>query len=73
MTGPPRGKANDILERIKAIKVLDHIDKCLSTGSEIAIKHGDILTARSYQINIALNKAEIERLRNVGPNIRIFT
>ena len=72
MTESASHDARDILGRINEIKFLDSVDKWLLVRSEIATKHGDLLTARNYQINIALNKAEIERLRNVGPNIRIF-
>jgi hypothetical protein len=72
MARSARNDANEIPRRIMEIKFLDSIDKCLLVRSEIATKHGDLLAARIYQINIALNKAGIERLRNVGPNIRIF-
>ena len=36
------------------------------------MKIGDYSTALKYRASIAANEAEIERLRTVGPKIRIF-
>ena len=63
---------NDIPWRIRNIKYLNALDRRMLRLSGLALKQGDYLAAQKFRATIAVNEAEIERLKEVGPNIRII-
>ena len=63
---------NDIPWRIRNIKFLHSLVKRMLRMSELALRQGDYLAAQKLRATIAVNEAEIERLKVVGPKIRII-
>ena len=63
----------DINRRLRNIKRLKYIDEIMKNMSEVVMKQGDYLAAQKFIASIVANEAEIERLRNIGPNVRIFS
>ena len=72
MTDLVTSDTNNIISRIKAIRFLKLLDKKMLISAGIAMKYGDYSVAQKYRASIAVNEEEIELLRIIGPNIKIF-
>jgi hypothetical protein len=65
-------EANEINRRLRNIKRLKNVDEIMKNMSDVAMRQGDYLAAQKFVASIAVNEAEIERLKDIGPNVRIF-